>query len=175
MMPIRTTTPACLLALGLAATLSSPARSVEVDASCAAVLKTMQAEAGAQSFHKWSEIEAGGRKTRMELIKAGGSLYSRNGEGPWSRLPISAAELDKQNAEALRDGKSKISACRRVGLDTVDGTPTTIFEYTTSPGGGLPPTKARAWIGVADNLPYRFETAGMTQKTVFKGVVAPKL
>ena len=124
---------ACLLAVTLAAALSSPARSVEVDASCAAVLKTMQAETNAQSFHKWSEFEAGGRKTRMELIKAGGSLYSRNGEGPWSKLPISAAELDKKNAEALRDGKSKVSGCRRVGLDTVDGTPTTVFKGVVAP------------------------------------------
>jgi hypothetical protein len=171
----RKATPAGLLAATLAATLCGTAHGVEVDASCAPVFKTMQAEMSVQSFHKWSEFEAGGRKTRMEIIKSGGILYSRNGEGPWSRLPISAAEIDKQNAAALRDGKSKISGCRRVGLDTVDGTPTTVFEYTAAAGGDLPPTKARAWIGVADNLPYRFESAGVTQKTVYKGVTAPKL
>ena len=81
-----------------------------------------------------------------------------------SEMPMDFTGLDPKRFES--DFQRDVTNVRLVGPDVIDGTPTLAYTYDfvptapTKPGVKPGPQSAKIWIGVADRLPRRFETAG---------------
>jgi hypothetical protein len=176
---MRAANATCLAAATVAIILTMAAgaasvHAVEMDASCAPILKAVDAQLKVGAWRRKTVMHLAGRTMTMETIEAGGAVYNRREEGAWMKLPLSAAQLEVKALEMMKSGETRVSGCKRVGLETVGAVPTTVFEYTVAAMQTKPIT-SRIWIGVLDNLPYRLSTPVMEQVIEYKGVSAPKL
>jgi hypothetical protein len=141
---------------------------------CEPIIAAMNAEMKAPAWHRTVDMKTARVAMKMEIIKADGQLFSRRNDGPWTKMPMDAADLNQTNGELLKSGKLTLSDCKRVGAEAVDAVATTIYEYTSTMAGMPKPYSARLWIGVADSLPYKGESATMTHRTEYRGVKAPQ-
>ena len=107
--------------------------------------------------------------SKLEMILIGKTMYIKTGT-KWQKLTqnidLSAVDPKKLEAEL---GVSK--DVKLVGTDILDGTPTFVYQYTTTIKG--PPartTTSKVWVGMADNLPRKRETepkAGQKTTTTY--------
>lgn len=107
--------------------------------------------------------------SKLEMILIGKTMYIKTGT-KWQKLTqnidLSAVDAKKLEAEL---GISK--DVKLVGTDVIDGTPTFVYQYTTTIKG--PPartTTSKVWVGMADNLPRKRETepkAGQKTTTTY--------
>jgi len=74
----------------------------------------------------------------------------------------------------LQSGKLTLSGCKRVGDEAVGSVATVIYEYTSTIAGQPKPFSGRIWIGASDSLPYRSDSATISQRTEYRGVKAPQ-
>jgi hypothetical protein len=102
-------------------------------------------------FHMTSDID--------EIIIVGSATYRRTKGGPWQKFPADVGGM----VTAFRDPKmidelSKNTEIKFLGTDVLDGTPTLVYQYTTTNafGSGMTST-SKTWIGTADSLPRKSE------------------
>ena len=143
-------------------------------AGCEAIIKAMNAEMKAPAWHRTAEIKTARASMKVEIIKADGQLFRRMNDGAWGKMPMDAAALNQTNGELLQSGKLTLSGCKRVGDEAVGSVATVIYEYTSTIAGQPKPFSGRIWIGASDSLPYRSDSATMSQRTEYRGVKAPQ-
>ena len=140
-----------------------------LDATCEMVLKASEARIDQPAWH--SITETGGM--RMEAIKANGQFYRRTSE-KWTKFPVNIDDTERKLLTQIRSGELKMTQCKVVGSDSVDGIPVTVVSSRTELKGA-PPGDAKLYIGKLDGLPYRQTGEKFTVVYRYKGVVAPKL
>jgi hypothetical protein len=94
-----------------------------------------------------------GDPERLISVVTDDSVYMALSTGRWSRESRAVHRALAADTERLK----KLSDCRLVGRETLDGEPVTVFQYTVQ-FLGLAPIPAKAWIG-ADGLLRRESTA----------------
>ncbi len=141
-----------------------------LDAACEAVVKASEARIRQAAWHSITEMGSG---MRMEVVKADGKFYRQVG-GKWTKFPVNIDDAERKLLAQIRSGEIKLTQCRVVGSDVVDGVPVTVVSSRTELPGAAP-GDAKLFIGKRDGLPYR--QTGEAFKVVYRytGVVAPKL
>jgi hypothetical protein len=129
------------------------------------------AEKAASQPARHSVTETGGIK--MEIIVVGGRAYSRVG-GKWSALKVDVFAAERKLTAAIRAGTYPMSGCRRLGSETVEGVPTTVYAYTLKIPGMPSAGEAKAYIG-SDGLVHAQSTADAKVRHRYRGVAAPAL
>ena len=104
----------------------------------------------------------------FEAYVIAGTFYMKMG-AQWQKIAmpktfdLSSADPKKLEAELGATTETKL-----IGAEVLDGTPTTVYQYTTTIKTPTPTTvTAKVWIGVADGLPRKMES---TTKTGVKTV-----
>lgn len=117
--------------------------------------------------HDDRAIEPDGDRHGRELRRIAGAAGEAHAERDARQLRRAHGGGGRAGHAAPADAgqpSAPVSLCRVDPPDVYDAANKIVFD------GG------HSWPGgVADNLPYRFASAGVTQKTVCKGVTAPKL
>jgi hypothetical protein len=155
---------ALLLACGQASALSP---------ACETYLRAAEKSASQPSRHMVTET--GG--VRLELISTGGQAYTRFDGGKWQQLKRSGngdpIAMEKKFVAAIRSGEYPISGCRKLGSETLDGTPVTVYAYSLAVPGA-PAGETKAYIG-ADGLVYGQRSSEAVVRHRYTNVTAPKL
>lgn len=108
----------------------------------------------------------------MEAIAVGDKLYRKDGNS-WSAIDLGAGGRAAMQKKAI-PGADSLKDCAKVGLDTLDGVDTVMFDYTPPPmagAGELGPQ--RIWI--SDGLPLRMtsEQSKTDVRISYDNVTAP--
>jgi hypothetical protein len=97
--------------------------------------------------------DKGGKQSEMIIIGNFTYFYS---DGKWTRQVLSAADKAQLNQERFI---SSLSDVRFAGLETVNHVKCRVYTYRwgldISVSGKFPDGTGKAWIGVADGLPYQ--------------------
>ena len=155
--------------LAIAATLLVGSSTVHaLDKACEPFIAAAEKAADQPARHTVSESTDG---PRMEAISVDGKFYANIG-GKWREMKadLSAAER-KINAD-VRSGKIKVTDCKNLGSETVDGTPTSVTGYTIVMGD-MAPAPSKIYVG-KDGLPYAIASEGQRVRYRYTGVTAPK-
>ena len=158
------------VALGL---LVAAAPALAVDAACETYLRAAEKSASQPARHMITESDG----TRLEMISVGGHAYTRIGSGKWTSLSGAAASnlasAEKKLVAAIRSGEYRISGCRKLAAEKIDGAPMTVYAYTLAIPG-MPAGEAKAYIG-ADGLVHGQRADGAVVRHRYRGVTAPAL
>jgi hypothetical protein len=147
--------------------LSNP--TLALDAACLPYVDA--AEKSAQQPARQSVMETNGGD-RMEAIVVDDVLYSKMG-GKWMKLKSGFWAMERALVKDMRSGEIKLTHCKSLGSETVDGIATRIFSYTMSmPGADVVSTKA--YIG-SDGLIYALVSDQTRVRYRYQGVRAPQL
>lgn len=119
----------------------------------------------------WHSVTDIGGGTRLEVIKANGKFYRQTGK-KWSLFPIDIDAAERSLLTQLRSGEAKLTQCKILGSEVVDGVPVMVVSSRTELKGA-PPGDAKLYIGKMDGLPYRQVGSTITVVYRYKGVVAP--
>ena len=112
---------------------------------------------------------------RLELIIVGGKTYSKM-DSQWSRLNNTNSNqfaAEQKLIASIRSGKYPMSGCRKVGAQSVDGIPTTVYAYTLKIPG-MPGGEAKAFVG-SDGLVHAQSTSDAKVRHRYRGVTAQAL
>ena len=100
--------------------------------------------------------------TKQETIVVGDDTWVKMGATPWQKFPASLGDTIKQfrNPDVV-DEIAKSVDVKVIGSDMINGTATTIYQYTL----GSPDNKdfnisAKTWVATADGLPRKTESEG---------------
>lgn len=147
---------------------ASPAFALE--AACEPILKASETRMTQSAWHSINEING---TMRIEFIKANGQFF-KGGDGKWEKFPLNLDESERKLNARVRAGEVKLTQCKDLGSDTVDGVAVTVIS-SRQEMPGAPASESKLYIGKADGLPYR--QVGDSVKVIYqyKGVVAPKL
>ena len=114
-------------------------------------------------FHLTTNLEVPGQgNTTHETIVVGKDTYVKMGNTPWRKFPANLGDMISK----FRDPKmlaelSKGADVKFIGAETLDGSPTFIYQYTfTSPENKDFKGSSKTWVGMSDNLPRKTETEG---------------
>lgn len=107
-----------------------------------------------------------------EIVILGDAFYVKEAGGQWVGLKIPADQAAQQTpsvfnpAQEMKD-LSGAQNFKVVGMEVVDGTPTTVYSYEETVNGQ--PATTKMWIGTADNLPRKVEQSvgGKVDSTFF--------
>lgn len=154
------------LLLGLIITPSAFA----IDSACETVLAASEARIAQPSWRSISELSGG---SRVEMIKANGQFFSQRG-GKWTKFPVNIDDAERKLVAQVRSGEIKVSECKVVGSEVIDGMPVTVISSRTELKGAAP-ADSKLYIGKLDGLPYRQIAARVSVVYSYKGVVAPAL
>ena len=138
------------------------------DAGCKPVIDADQARAAAPAWHAKKTMG----DMKMEIIRLGNDVYANMGGTGWKQMPppMAASIVNAGNqADQL-----KVSDCKKLDDETVDGIPTTLWSFKTTVKD-TPPIAGKVWIGQRDGLPYREEGEKHAGTTTYEGVTAPAL
>jgi hypothetical protein len=140
-----------------------------LDANCELAIKASENRIQQPAWHSIAETDG----LKMEAIKLDGKFYNNVG-GKWVAFPINLDDAERTLLAQFRNGKAKISNCKQIKNDTVDGVPVVVIATRTELKG-VPPADAQLYIGKDDGLPY--QQTGTNFKVVYqyKNIVAPKL
>jgi hypothetical protein len=163
-------TPTLCRSLSIAAlTLLASPSAQALDAACAPYVDA--AEKSAHQPARESVVETNGGE-RMQAIVADDVLYS-NLDGKWMKLKSGFWAMERALVDDMRSGRIKLSDCRSLGNERVDGVATRVFSYTMSmPGADAITT--RAYIG-QDGLIYALSSDQTRVRYRYQGVRAPQL
>jgi hypothetical protein len=110
-----------------------------------------------------SEPQTGGAAGgKREFVIVGDAAYIKGPNGQWVKSPIGVADIVKQ----FRDPKviedmAKATDVKLVGPETLDGTPTLVYQYTQNSVMGMNMTSSvKTWLAVSDGLPRKTEAEG---------------
>jgi hypothetical protein len=114
-------------------------------------------------FHMTRESTTPGHAAiKQETIVVGDETWIKMGASPWQRFPASLGDTIKQfrNPEVI-DEITRSADVKVTGTEVLDGTPTTIYQYTL----GDPNNKdfhinAKTWVAAGDGLPRKTESEG---------------
>jgi hypothetical protein len=157
----------CLIPLLLV--VASPSVSA-LDAACEPVVKASEARINQPAWHSIMEF---GKGERMEAIKVSGQFFHQI-DGKWAKFPVNLDVAEGKILAQIRSGEVKLTDCKVVGNDIVEGVPVTLVSSRTEMTG-VPPSGATLYIGKQDGLPYRQVGDGVTVVYRYKDVVVPKL
>ena len=147
----------------------APPSAFALDAACEAILKASEARIKQPAWHSITEIGGG---TRMEAIKSDGQFFRKTG-GKWAKFPASVDDAERKLLAQIRSGEVKLTQCKVLGSDVVEGEPVTVVGSRTEMQG-MPAREAKLYIGKRDGLPYRQTGENFTVVYRYKDVVAPK-
>ncbi|MBI4790977.1 MAG: hypothetical protein HY782_28440 [Chloroflexi bacterium] len=104
---------------------------------------------------------------QMEIVLIGNTVYLKLGN-TWQKVPLpQGIDLSLADPKKYADEIAASTDVKLVGVETLDGTPTIIYQYTVNIKG--PPAQkitSKVWVGATDNLPRKVESAPTaTQKT----------
>ena len=92
----------------------------------------------------------------------GDETWVKMGVAPWQKFPLNLGDTIKQfrNPEVI-DEITKSVDVKVIGTEVVDGTQTTIYQYTLGdPGNKDFHTNAKTWVAASDGLPRKTEGEG---------------
>ena len=147
--------------------LAAPGMVMASDEVCQRIFGTDMAKLRAPAWHQ-RVIESGPDGVSLEFIKSGDKLFARQGN-VWRAMP---SAMLKTMAGFGQSG-IKLSQCRKVGDEVVNGVASGIYAYTVTVGGHVA-TGNKVWIG-RDGLPYRVEGDNVKTTIQYTGVIAPKV
>lgn len=155
------------LLLALCATLPAHA----FDAACAPYVKASEKTSAQAARH---QVISMGADLRTESIIKDGQMYMQV-NGKWMKGPPNFFKMEKEQYADLKSGKIKLSDCKKLGRETVDGIATTVYSLRTEiPGMPVPKDPAKIYIG-DDGLIQAQSGEGYKIRIRYTGVVAPKL
>ncbi len=96
----------------------------------------------------------------FEAILIGATMYIKVG-GAWQKIssPEFKDLFNFSDPKKLERDLGVSTNIQLVGPEVLDGTPTLVYQYSTSLAGPPPSTyTSKVWIGVADNLPRKVES-----------------
>lgn len=157
----------CLIPLLLA--VASPSV-LALDAACEPVVQASEAR---MKQPAWHSIMKFGNGERLEAIKASGQFFHQV-DGKWTKFPVNLDVAEGKILAQIRSGEVKLTDCKAVGNDMVEGVPVTLVSSRTEMAG-VPPGGATLYIGKQDGLPYRQVGDSVTVEYRYKDVVVPKL
>lgn len=111
------------LPLLLAFAITLPAHAL--DAACEPFVKAAEKTTAQAARHNVSELGGG---LRSEAIIKDGQMYMQV-SGKWMKGPSTFTTNEKQLNAEMRSGKIKVSNCKKLGAETVDGIATTVYSY----------------------------------------------
>jgi hypothetical protein len=161
-MPIRSLIPLLLAA-------ASPS-AFALDAACESVLKASEARMKQPAWHSVIEFGDG---MRMEAIKSNGQFFQQI-EGKWTKFAVNLDAAETKLLAQIRSGEVKLTDCKVLGTEVLEGMPVTAVSSRTEIEGA-PPGSATLYVGQQDGLPYRQTAKDATVTYRYKNVVAPKL
>jgi hypothetical protein len=143
-----------------------------LDPACETYLRAAEKSAGQTARHSISETEG----LRLELIHVGGHTYTKMSGEKWKRMKNnSTLAAERKLVASMRSGEYPISACRKLGSESIDGTATTVYAYTLKiPGLPNSGGETKAYIG-ADGLVHGQSTTDAKVRHRYRGVTAPSL
>lgn len=144
-----------------------------LDAACAPFVAAAEKTAAQPARHSVSQLDA---TTRAEAIIIGGKMYMQFA-GKWMKGPPNFVATEKQLNAQMRSGEIKLSECKKLGRESVEGISTTVYSYRMKmPGTTLgSETPAKIFIG-DDGLVYAQDSGdGAKVRYRYTGVTAPKL
>lgn len=156
-----------LLPLLLAA---APPSAFALDAACESVLKASEARMKQPAWHSVIDLGDG---MRMEAIKASGQFFQQI-DGKWTKFAVNLDAAEASLLAEIRSGEVKLTDCKVLGTEVLEGVPVTVVSSRTDIEG-TPPGSATLYIGQQDGLPYRQTADDATVTYRYKDVVAPKL
>ncbi|HKP72965.1 MAG TPA: hypothetical protein VJT82_08510 [Pyrinomonadaceae bacterium] len=109
------------------------------------------------------EGKMGGKEFKMEYVIVGGASYIKAPTGQWVKSPVDMGGMIKSFRDPkMLDELAKTADVKYVGAETLDGTPTLVYQYTQNDPMGMKGLKstAKTWLSVADGLPRKTETEG---------------
>ena len=141
------------------------------DAACEPILNASEAKLAQPAWH--SVVETSGAK--LEYLKLDGNFFM-NVDGEWQKSPMNLDEAEKIAIRMIQDGSLKVSDCKDLGTDTIDGLDVTVLSYRSDAGDSSSGT-VKLYIGKNDGLPYKSATDdGKTTASIrYTNVSAPKL
>jgi outer membrane lipoprotein-sorting protein len=82
----------------------------------------------------------------------------------WQKIAMPKAfDLSMVDAKKLEADLGASTETKLIGAELLDGTPTTVYQYTTTIKTPTPTTNtSKVWIGVADGLPRKMESMPKT-------------
>lgn len=96
---------------------------------------------------------------QMELIMIGKTVYVKVGN-QWQKVAMpKGIDLSLADPKKFEENLGVTTDVKLVGTELLDGTPTFVYQYTTTIKG--PPAQkftSKVWIGVSDNLPRKLES-----------------
>jgi hypothetical protein len=142
---------ASVLLIGFAAGL--PVRAATAPAACQPVLDAM-AKAIVTPKHLYTTMLAapGGKPNSTETINTGDASYVKVG-GKWSRSPVTTQDIQKREAENLRN--SKTVTCRYLRDESVNGEAAAVYSEHSEQEGTK--SDVLSWISKSRGLPLRTE------------------
>ena len=113
-------------------------------------------------FHLTRESNTPGHAAiKTETIVVGDESWMKMGDAPWQRFPANLSEAIKQfrNPDVINEIVKSVDV-KIIGTDVLDGTQTTIYQYTLgSPDNKEFSTIAKTWVA-GDGLPRKTESEG---------------
>jgi hypothetical protein len=100
----------------------------------------------------------------LEFILIGATMYIKAGT-QWQKItaPQLKDALNISDPGKLEQDLGVSTNIQLIGPEVLDGTPTLVYQYTTTTKGTPPETfTSKVWIGVADNLPRKLESVSPT-------------
>ena len=134
---------------------------VESTSSSGTTSKTTIEFVAPDHFHLTREANTPGHPAvKQETIVVGDDTWMKMGDAPWQKFPLNLGDTIKQfrNPEVINEIAKSVDV-KVVGTEVLEGTQTTIYQYTLSnPDHQDLSTSARTWVGAGDGLPRKTES-----------------
>ena len=114
-------------------------------------------------FHVTREAASPGHAgMKQETIVVGEETWMKMGEAPWQKFPANFRDIIKQFRDPkVIDQIAKSVDVKVIGTEVLDGTQTTIYQYTLSdPDNKDFSSNAKTWVAASDGLPRKTESEG---------------
>ena len=114
-------------------------------------------------FHLTREASTPGHAgMKQETIVVGEETWMKMGEAPWQKFPASFGDIIKQFRDPkVIDQIAKSVNVKVIGTEVLDGTQTTIYQYTLGdPDNKDFSSNAKTWVAAGDGLPRKTESEG---------------
>ena len=145
------------------------ANAAALDSACNPIVTASEIRMKLSSWHAIALIND---SMRMESMKVNGGFYKQV-TGKWEKSPISFDTAEREMLAQMKSGEVKISHCKVVGSETVDGVPVMILAYRVEMKGA-PAADAKLYIGKSDGLPYKQIGQGLNVSYKYKNISPPK-
>ena len=134
---------------------------VESTTSSGTTSKTTIEFVAPDHFHLTREATTPGHPAvKQETIVVGDDTWMKMGDAPWQKFPLNLGDTIKQfrNPEVINEIAKSVDV-KVVGTEVLEGTQTTIYQYTLSdPDHKDFKASAKTWVGAGDGLPRKTES-----------------